>query len=169
MRTIFVALRALAVVGLLVLLWWWVALGVRNLDQRFGLALSGRATPAGVIVMLAGATLVLVSVGAFVLRGQGTPAPFDSPRRFVAVGPYRHLRNPMYVGVVTVLVGLGLAQRSPSIVIFAFVWLAGAHLFVVGFEEPNLRAKFSAEYQNYCKAVPRWLPRRKAWQSEDQT
>jgi protein-S-isoprenylcysteine O-methyltransferase Ste14 len=169
MRTIFVALRALAVVGLLVLLWWWVALGVRNLDQQFGLALPARAAPAGVIAVLAGAILVLVSVAAFVLRGQGTPAPFDPPRRFVAVGPYRYLRNPMYVSVVTALVGFGLGQRSPSIVIFAFVWLAGAHLFVVCFEEPNLRTKFTAAYQNYCKAVPRWLPRRNAWQSEDQT
>ncbi len=68
----------------------------------------------------------------------GTPAPFDAPEQFVAIGPYKYVRNPMYIGGFVVLVGLGIYERSPSMLIFCVAWLMLAHLLVILYEEPNL-------------------------------
>lgn len=110
--------------------------------------------------MIAGAALVLTCVGFFVLRGRGTPAPFDPPKNFVAAGPYKYVRNPMYVGGLSLLVGFGLWQQSVSILLFALLLALIVHLFVVLFEEPGLERRFSASYINYKQSVNRWLPRR---------
>jgi protein-S-isoprenylcysteine O-methyltransferase Ste14 len=94
----------------------------------------------------------------FVTAGRGTPAPFDAPRRFVAVGPYRAVRNPMYLGAVSLLTGVGLWIRSPAIVVLAVAGLGLAHVFVLLYEEPTLEREFGREYREYRERVNRWLP-----------
>jgi protein-S-isoprenylcysteine O-methyltransferase Ste14 len=94
-----------------------------------------------------------------VIRGRGTPLVLDSPREFVASGPYRIVRNPLYIGSTTFFLGMGLCLRSVSVLLFAFGWVIFVHLFVVYFEEPDLQRKFGATYEAYWAGVPRWMPR----------
>ncbi len=159
MKTLFIALRSLVYMAGFVLLWGWIALGVRSFDRSLGVSLPAWAAILGIIFMVAGGILALICAGVFIARGRGTPAPFDAPREFVALGPYKYVRNPMYIGAWIVLIGFGLYQQSVSILLFCLVWPVLVHLFVVYFEEPNLENQFGATYQNYCKAVPRWIPR----------
>ena len=92
-----------------------------------------------IALMAAGGTLAFACIATFVTRGEGTPAPMDPPRKFVAAGPYRFVRNPMYIGGFLVLAGFGLYEQSPAILLFALPWFLLAHLFVILYEEPHLR------------------------------
>src|SRR2546425_666788 len=84
------------------------------------------------------------------------PAPIDPPKKLVVRGLYRYARNPMYIGVLSVLTAEAILGRSPGIAIYAvFVWI-NFQLFVLLYEEPTLRSKFGSEYEEYCRAVPRW-------------
>ena len=112
--------------------------------------------------MVVGGVIAFTCIATFVTRGEGTPAPFDPPRKFVAAGPYRYVRNPMYVGGFIVLLGFGLIERSPAILLFTLPWLLLAHLFVILYEEPHLRSTFGETYEEYCRTVRRWLPRARA-------
>lgn len=95
----------------------------------------------------------------FATRGLGTPAPFDPPKKLVVKGPYRWVRNPMYVTVATILIGESLFfQTAVLLPYLAFFWLI-LHLFVMLYEEPTLRDKFGADYEEYCRRVWRWIPR----------
>jgi protein-S-isoprenylcysteine O-methyltransferase Ste14 len=98
----------------------------------------------------------------FALRGKGTPAPIDPPKKLVEEGPYRIVRNPMYWSVAFVLLGEALVFHSLTLAELAAALFAAANLFVLFYEEPALRRKFGAEYEDYCRRVPRWLPRLKA-------
>jgi len=159
MKTLLIAVRA-AVYGTgFVLLWGWVALSVRRFDPEIGGVLPAWTRPLGIVLMVVGAALAVSCVAVFVMRGRGTPAPFDPPREFVAQGPYQYVRNPMYVGGLGVLAGFGLYQRSLAIVLFALVFLCCAHLFVVFYEEPGLERRFGQSYRDYKRSVNRWLPR----------
>ena len=113
----------------------------------------------GAVLILAGAALALTTVGFFILEGRGTPAVFDPPKRFVPHGPYRLVRNPMYIGGISVLFGWGLYLTSVSMALFAGVAFLIVHTFVVFAEEPGLRKRFGKEYEDYCQTVPRWIPR----------
>jgi len=159
MERAFVALRALTFMSGAVLLWVWVALQVRTFDQSLDTKLPSWVEIPGVVVMMLGGLLALLCVGLFVLKGRGTPAPFDSPKALVAAGPYKVVRNPMYLGVLSLLFGFALYQRSWSILLFSFAWLFLAHLFVLHYEEPTLRRKFGAAYDAYSESVPRWIPK----------
>jgi protein-S-isoprenylcysteine O-methyltransferase Ste14 len=159
MRAWFTGLRALVYMTGFILLWVWLALGARRFDPLIGLTLPDWFGSLGVLIMVAGGALVLTCVGLFVGRGRGTPAPFDPPREFVAAGPYEFVRNPMYIGGLTVLVGFGLWQRSMSILLFALLVALVVHLFVVLFEEPDLERRFDGSYINYKRSVNRWLPK----------
>lgn len=154
MRALFVAVRAVLFASGFFYLWGWVALGVRGL----GLGLPAWTRAPGVALLALGGLLAMLSIGAFVVRGKGTPAPFDAPREFVAVGPYRHVRNPMYIGAAAMLLGYGLYSLSGAVALFAIAWLGLAHFFVVGYEEPALRHRFGAAYEDYCRTVGRWIP-----------
>ena len=160
MRTFFIAFRALIFATVFVFLWGWLALQARAFDLRIGLTLPEWVAMPGVVVMTIGAILALSCVGVFVVRGRGAPAVFDAPRAFVAVGPYRWVRNPMYLGGWAMLLGFALYQRSLSILLFGLAWIFVVHLFVVYVEEPGLRKKFGETYDDYCKATHRWMPRR---------
>lgn len=95
----------------------------------------------------------------FIVKGRGTPNPLDPPKAVVASGPYRHVRNPMYVSVAAILVGEVLVFRSLRLLAYTAAVVAVFHLFVVLYEEPTLRRLFGASYDAYCGRVPRWLPR----------
>jgi protein-S-isoprenylcysteine O-methyltransferase Ste14 len=116
----------------------------------------------GMVIGAAGAVVAASCVGAFIFIGRGTPAPFDPPRRLVVVGPYRFVRNPMYVGAAFALGGAAVFYVSWMLAAYTAVFLAVTHLFVVAYEEPRLREMFEADYANYCARVRRWLPTRRA-------
>jgi protein-S-isoprenylcysteine O-methyltransferase Ste14 len=119
----------------------------------------GPIEAAGIVLVLLGGAIALWCVLSFALLGKGTPAPFDPPRRLVRAGPYRRVRNPMYLGAGTALLGAAVYYRSPALLGYlAAAWLV-LHFFVIGYEEPTLTRLFGAEYEAYRKAVPRWLPR----------
>lgn len=160
MKTLFIAVRT-AIFGTgFIFLWGWVAASLhRRYDGAVGFALPGWAQPLGIAVMVVGGTLAFACVAAFVMRGEGTPAPFDPPRKLVAVGPYRFVRNPMYIGGFLVLLGFGLYELSATILLFTLPWLLCAHLLVIAYEEPHLRLTFGGAYQEYCRTVRRWRPR----------
>src|SRR5258708_20174204 len=124
-----------------------VCRGVR-LDLRDGAV-------AGWLLVAAGAALYLIcAFWGFALRGKGTPAPIDPPKRLVMEGPYRIVRNPMYWSVACVVLGEALAFRSVALAEIGCVFFACGALFVMVFEEPMLRHKFRAEYDTYCSPGP---------------
>jgi protein-S-isoprenylcysteine O-methyltransferase Ste14 len=111
-----------------------------------------------VVVIVLGAALYAWSVWAFATVGRGTPAPWDAPRHFVAVGPYRWVRNPMYVGVLAVVIGEAWLYLWLPLLAWAGVVALVVHLFVVAYEEPTLAQMFGETYLAYRRAVWRWLP-----------
>jgi protein-S-isoprenylcysteine O-methyltransferase Ste14 len=129
MKTLFNAIRAAIFSAGFIFLWGWAALGVRRrYDGTLGFALAGWTRFLGIAVMAVGGILAFTCVATFVARGEGTPAPFDPPRKFVAAGPYRFVRNPMYIGGFIVPFGFGLYEQSPAILVFTLPWLLLAHL-----------------------------------------
>jgi protein-S-isoprenylcysteine O-methyltransferase Ste14 len=112
----------------------------------------------GVAVGICGAALALWCVGVFARIGKGTPAPFDPPRRLVIRGPYRYVRNPMYIGASFALAGAALFFTSLSLFAFVCGFLLVCHCFVLIYEEPTLRRTFGQEYTAYCEHVKRWWP-----------
>jgi protein-S-isoprenylcysteine O-methyltransferase Ste14 len=146
--------------SMFVLFFGWLALSVRQYDVSLGVTLPAVLSIPGTILMILGGALVLSCGATFVARGQGTPAPFDPPRKFVATGPYRWARNPMYVGGLALFIGFGLWHRSISILILSGVVTCCLHLFVLLIEEPGLERRFGESYLEYKRTVRRWLPRR---------
>ena len=116
---------------------------------------------AGMIIGAVGAAVALWCVFTFAFIGKGTPAPFDPPRLLVIRGPYRFVRNPMYIGAGLALLGAALFYQSWPLPIYAAVFLLATHLFVLVYEEPTLRQTFGDEYETYCRRVRRWWPRGK--------
>jgi len=116
----------------------------------------------GAAFTVAGALLALACVLTFTFVGRGTPAPFDPPRRLVVRGPYRVIRNPMYVGAAIALLGAALFYGSWAMTSFALGFLVVCALFVRFYEEPTLRTMFGHEYAAYCAHVGGWWPRRRA-------
>jgi len=118
----------------------------------------GAAQAAGMLVGASGAILALWCIATFILIGRGTPAPFDPPRRLVVVGPYRLVRNPMYIGAALALAGAALFYESWALLGYCAAFALATHLFVVTYEEPTLRATFGDPYVRYCQRVRRWWP-----------
>lgn len=113
-------------------------------------------------LLLAGWAAMLWCFWSFLVNGRGTPAPIDPPKELVAVGLYRFVRNPMYVAGIVALLGWILWSPSLPLILAPLIFFVAAHLFVIGYEEPTLRGKFGTAYAEYCKLVPRWIPRFKA-------
>ena len=114
----------------------------------------------GVILIILGAGLYLWCLRLFATVGGGTPGPWDAPRRVVAVGPYRWVRNPIYLAALTVVAGEAWLFGSTALLEYAAVMAVTVHLFVVGYEEPTLRRRFGTSYIGYTDRVPRWVPHR---------
>lgn len=160
MRSLWIALRALLYVTVIVSLFALVALSLRDMGVQVGAELPAELRTLGALLMTAGALLALSCALIFVAHGEGTPVPFDPPRRFVALGPYRWVRNPMVIGAVTLLLGFGLWNLSVYIVLFSAAFALCLGLFVIFVEEPGLSARFGSEYEDYRASVNRWVPRK---------
>jgi protein-S-isoprenylcysteine O-methyltransferase Ste14 len=126
---------------------------------------SGPQIETGVISLLAiplwliGGLIILQCFWDFTFKGRGTPVPTDPPKELVITGPYHHIRNPIYVGVMLIFLGHFLwfgYWTLLTYMVFAFI---GVHVFVVLYEEPTLKRKFGAAYEEYLKKVPRWIPK----------
>jgi protein-S-isoprenylcysteine O-methyltransferase Ste14 len=114
---------------------------------------------AGIIATASGASLAVWCILTFAVIGRGTPAPFDPPRYLVERGPYRYVRNPMYLGASVALAGAALFYQTAALFAYAAAFLVLVHLFVVLYEEPTLRQAFGKDYDAYCRRVGRWWPR----------
>jgi protein-S-isoprenylcysteine O-methyltransferase Ste14 len=113
----------------------------------------------GVALLAAGLAVLLWCVRDFYVAGKGTLAPWDPPARFVRIGLYRVVRNPMYVGVLLLVVGWAVLSASPALVIYGLVLALAFHARVTMYEEPWLARNFPDEWRRYSASVPRWLPR----------
>jgi protein-S-isoprenylcysteine O-methyltransferase Ste14 len=113
----------------------------------------------GVVLLVAGAAVVVVCFIRFVSEGRGTPAPVAPTETLVVGGLYRHVRNPMYVGVAWAIAGQALLFHSWGVALWLAVFLAAVVSFVKGYEEPALSARFGDQYARYRAAVPGWWPR----------
>ena len=155
-RRAFAIFRALIVAPAFISLWTWFVpkwiVGAHAFDG---------ARTLGWIVVAFGAAIGLPCVWEFAWRGLGTPAPFDPPRRLVISGPYRWVRNPMYIGMAIALIGEAIVFPNLTVMILVMlaVLFAIVSLFVMGYEEPTLRRMFGTDYENYSREVRRWIPR----------
>jgi protein-S-isoprenylcysteine O-methyltransferase Ste14 len=139
---------------------------VQNFGFYVPLALcrSGPKAPTGTLAYFAflmwslGILGVLWCFWDFTYRGRGTPLPTDPPKELVAAGLYRHVRNPIYLSVILILLGHFLWFGYSSLLVYAGLAFVGTHLFVIFYEEPGLRKRFGAAYEDYLMRVPRWLP-----------
>ena len=132
-----------------------IAAGPEDLLDRWTL---GRTV--ALLPLAAGVALYLWCLWEFAAYGRGTPAPFDAPRQLVIQGPYRWVRNPMYLGVELVILGWSALFRSLALALYAVAVGLVFHGFVVLYEEPALRRRFGAGYRKYCEQVGRWRPAR---------
>ena len=113
----------------------------------------------GILPIALGAAVYFSCAWEFVKTGGGTPAPVDAPKALVARGLYRYTRNPMYVGVVSILIGEAVLFQSLRLASYVFIVWLFFHFFVLLYEEPTLRRKFGPSYEEYRKDVPRWIPK----------
>jgi len=116
-------------------------------------------SPIGFALLAVGLILLLWCVRDFYVAGKGTLAPWEPPKRLVVVGLYRFVRNPMYVAVLTIVLGWGLVFGSVWLAVYVVALAVGVHLRVVLHEEPCLRRQFGDQWITYATFVRRWLPR----------
>jgi len=135
------------------LLPWYILSGFALNESGWGLR-----QYLGFVVVLTGTTILLWCVYAFARYGRGTLSPLDPARHFVYRGLYRYVRNPMYVGVLTILLGEALFFSSWTMLGYTAVVFAAFNLFIRLHEEPYLRKQFGEEYARYCEQVGRWIP-----------
>lgn len=114
----------------------------------------------GATLVVGGLALWIACLDHFSRRGRGTPFPLDAPRQLVTSGPFGRMRNPIIVGELSVVWGVALWTAVEGIAAYALLVTIAAHLVVTRVEEPELRERFGAGYEDYCRRVPRWLPRR---------
>ena len=144
-------------------LWFWLLPGW--LRFRVETAGAARWRWLAAIPSVLGFAVAVRCVWDFGWTGRGTPAPVAPPQRLVIVGCYRYVRNPMYVGFAVGWIGLWIVfgQADPVVIAAVAAVALGVDLFVVFYEEPTLRKKFGADYEEYCRNVRRWWPRLRAW------
>ena len=117
-------------------------------------------------MILAGVPGLIDAFVRFALQGLGTPAPIAPPRNLVVTGLYRYVRNPIYVALVSIVLGQAVLMGDWRLIVYgALLWLS-FHAVVVVSEEPALEGTFGKEYEAFRAAVPRWIPRMTPWRSE---
>ncbi len=121
-------------------------------------ASSGRPLVLALLLFAIGAAIYSWCVWDFASYGRGTPAPIDAPKRLVVRGLYRWTRNPMYVGVLTVILAWAVLFQVTGLVAYAAIVATCFHLFIVLYEEPHLEREFGEQYAEYRSHVGRWLP-----------
>jgi protein-S-isoprenylcysteine O-methyltransferase Ste14 len=117
----------------------------------------------GSLLIACGAIGLLDSFARFAIQGLGTPAPPMPTKHLVVTGLYRYVRNPMYVGVLSIIVGQGLLFGNLRVLAYGATVGVAFALFVPVYEEPTLRRTFGSEYDEFCAHVPRWIPRLTPW------
>ena len=137
--------------SVVVLVPWWLS-GGHVAGTSLGIVV-------GAAMIVAALPLFVSFCSRFVWEGRGTPAPIAPTEHLVVGGPYRWVRNPGYVAVTAILLGEALVLGSQAVLAWAVLVAIAFHVFVLVYEEPTLRATFGAEYDAYCRRVPRWLPR----------
>ena len=164
-QRLFLVLRSALYITAFALFWLWLMPGWLNLHTSISLPSKAPVRWLGVIPLLVGLPLVFNCFARFVFAGRGTPAPFDPPRLLVIAGPYRYMRNPMYLGAGLVLAGSAIlfAEFSTGLAAYAIGTIVAVNFFIMFYEEPILQQKFGDQYENYCKNVGRWIPRATAW------
>ncbi len=113
------------------------------------------------LAALLGLSVYFRCVWDFATVGRGTPAPLDPPKVLVVCGLYRYVRNPIYLGVLFVLLGEAVFFESSALLRYMIGVFLIFHLFVIFYEEPSLRRKFGESYERYCRSVRRWIPGKK--------
>ena len=114
----------------------------------------------GILLIVIGTAIYLhTAFWGFALRGRGTPAPIAPTKKLVVEGLHRYVRNPMYIGVATIVLGQAVLYQSWHILEYLTNVLVIVQFFVLFYEEPTLAQQFGAEYEEYKKRVPRWIPR----------
>jgi len=117
----------------------------------------------GGLLIALGLVILIEAFARFALKGFGTPAPIYPTRHLVVTGTYRFVRNPMYVAVVSLVLGQGLIFGDLRVMEYGLcVWLV-MHVFVMLYEEPTLRRSFPEDYAAFTAHVPRWIPRLTPW------
>jgi protein-S-isoprenylcysteine O-methyltransferase Ste14 len=112
----------------------------------------------GLAAALLGAAILLRCIWEFMVTGRGTLAPVDPPTQLVVRGLYRYVRNPMYLGAFTLLLGEAALFESSAVLLYAVAWFAIVNLIVLFYEEPVLRRRFGESYERYTATVHRWVP-----------
>ena len=158
MKVVFTLLRSLFYAICFLGLFALIALFLRRYDASIGIPIPAWLEIPGLIILLLGGLLGFSCIFSFVFHGKGTPAIFDPPTEFVPMGPYKYSRNPMYIGGLTMLMGLALYQHSISILLFFVFLCIVIQPFVIYYEEPGLRNRFGQSYREYCNKTPRWVP-----------
>ena len=158
------AVASLAVGGAFFALWFWLL--PTWLGFRVDTADGARWRWIAAVPSVLGFAVALRCIWDFGWTGRGTPAPMAPPKKLVVVGFYRYVRNPMYVGFFVGWLGLWVVFGRASMTAIGLVAAAilATALFVVLYEEPTLRKKFGADYEEYCRHVRRWMPRLRAWE-----
>jgi protein-S-isoprenylcysteine O-methyltransferase Ste14 len=131
-----------------------------------GWQVRGPVSPLAIIRMALGGVLLVLAIvvlvrafARFVMEGRGTPAPVAPPERLVVGGDYRFVRNPMYLAVITAVLGQAMIFGSLGLLVYAVALWAITAAFVRWYEEPVLLRRYGDEYERYCLAVRAWLPR----------
>ena len=111
----------------------------------------------GLLIFLVGFGVMLNCIYRFATEGKGTLSPADQTQELVIKGLYQYSRNPMYVGVLLILIGEGIFFTSLALISYALVTYAGFDLFIKLIEEPRLKKDFGEGYEAYCEKVRRWI------------
>ena len=134
---------------------WWIIAGAATHGPGWPLL--------GTVLTGCGLLVLLWCVHDFYVAGRGTLAPWDPPRRLVVVGLYRFSRNPMYLGVLTLVLGWSVLAGSWGVAVYWCVLALGFHLRTIWYEERRLAELFGVDWERYRAAVPRWRPRLTPW------
>jgi protein-S-isoprenylcysteine O-methyltransferase Ste14 len=140
---------------------WWIT------GWKFRAALLGveLTRVVGGMLIIAGIPGLVSSFARFALEGLGTPAPIAPPQKLVVTGLYRHVRNPIYIAVVGVILGQAILFGDVRLIWYGALFWLYCHIFVVLYEEPTLKRTFGAEYETFRANVPRWIPRLTPWRA----
>jgi protein-S-isoprenylcysteine O-methyltransferase Ste14 len=119
----------------------------------------------GILLIVAGLPGIVDSFARFALQGLGTPAPIAPPQNLVVTGLYRYVRNPIYVALVSVILGQAALFGDQRLLVYGVLLWLFFHAWVVGLEEPELVSRFGTEYEDFRANVPRWIPRLTPWRA----
>ena len=144
---------------LLLAIMWYIIPKIISLDYLVPFSIPSALKPAGIVLVILGAMLTLWCRGILISKGKGTPNPVDPPKMMVFSGPYRYVRNPMYIGYYTTLFGLSLWLPSSTLLLIIIVSWPVVNFLIVHLEEPQLEKRFKGSYLKYKEKVPRWVPK----------